>query len=39
VVASPRILIPILEMHQNADGTVTVPAPLRPYLNGQEKIG
>jgi seryl-tRNA synthetase len=39
VVASPRILIPILEMHQNADGTVTVPAPLRPYLNDQVKIG
>ncbi|MHC4216978.1 MAG: serine--tRNA ligase [Planctomycetota bacterium] len=38
VVASPRILIPILEMHQNKDGTVTVPKPLRPYLNGQEQI-
>jgi seryl-tRNA synthetase len=39
VVASPRILIPILEMHQNADGTVTVPAPLRPYHTDQVKIG
>ena len=26
VIASPRILIPILELYQNADGTVTVPA-------------
>jgi seryl-tRNA synthetase len=39
VVASPRILIPILENYQNADGTVTVPDVLRPYLNGREKIG
>ena len=27
VAASPRILIPILEMWQNEDGTVTVPPP------------
>ncbi len=39
VIASPRVLIPILEMHQNADGTVTVPAPLRPYMGGVERIG
>jgi len=39
VAASPRILIPILEMHQNEDGTVNIPAPLQPYMGGQEKIG
>ena len=39
VAASPRILIPILEMYQNADGSVTVPGPLRPYMNGQDRIG
>ncbi len=39
VAASPRILVPILEMYQNADGTVTVPTVLRPYMNGQERIG
>jgi len=39
VVASPRILIPILECHQNKDGTVTVPKALRPYMNGMERIG
>jgi seryl-tRNA synthetase len=39
VVASPRILIPILEVYQNEDGSVTVPPPLRPYMNGQERIG
>lgn len=39
VLASPRFLIPLLEMHQNQDGTVTVPAALRPYVGGREKIG
>ena len=39
VAASPRILIPLLEMHQNADGSVTIPPPLRPYMNGRERIG
>jgi seryl-tRNA synthetase len=38
VVASPRILIPILENYQNADGSVTVPEALRPYMGGREKI-
>ena len=38
VVASPRILIPILENYQNADGNVTVPEVLRPYLDGRELI-
>ena len=38
VIASPRILIPLLELHQNADGTITVPDALRPYMGGMEKI-
>jgi seryl-tRNA synthetase len=38
VVASPRILIPILENYQNAEGSVTIPEVLRPYLHGREKI-
>lgn len=38
VLASPRILIPILEMHQNADGTVTIPPALRPHMGGAERI-
>ena len=38
-IASPRILIPLLENHQNADGTVTIPKVLRPYMNGREIIG
>jgi seryl-tRNA synthetase len=39
VVASPRILIPILELYQNADGSVTIPKVLRTYMGGKEKIG
>jgi len=38
VIASPRILIPILELYQNADGTVAVPEALRPYMGGIEVI-
>ena len=37
-IASPRILIPIMEVYQNEDGTITVPEVLRPYMGGQEKI-
>lgn len=38
VVASPRIMIPVLEMNQNADGSVTVPKALRQYMGGMERI-
>ncbi|MCH7597284.1 MAG: serine--tRNA ligase [Planctomycetes bacterium] len=38
VIASPRILIPILELYQNRDGTVTIPEALRPYMGGRERI-
>ncbi len=38
VVASPRILIPILENNQRADGSVVIPEVLRPYLGGKEAI-
>ena len=37
-IASPRILIPILEIYQNKDGGVTIPEVLRPYMGGQERI-
>ncbi len=33
-----RTLVAILENYQNADGSVTVPAALRPYMGGLEKI-
>ena len=38
VAASPRILIPILELYQNEDGSVTVPEVLRAYMGGQVHI-
>lgn len=38
VAASPRILIPLLEIHQNADGSVTIPEPLRIHMGGAERI-
>lgn len=39
VAATPRILIPILEMYQNEDGSVTVPEVLRKYMGGGDRIG
>ncbi len=38
VIASPRILIPIIELYQNADGSITVPDALRPYMPGIDRI-
>jgi len=38
VIASPRILIPLLELYQNADGSVTIPQALRPYMGGKDII-
>lgn len=35
----PRTFDALLETHQQPDGTVAVPAVLRPYLQGQELIG
>ncbi|MEI6518263.1 MAG: serine--tRNA ligase, partial [bacterium] len=37
-IASPRILIPFLENHQNEAGTISIPKALRPYMGGQELI-
>jgi seryl-tRNA synthetase len=39
VAASPRILIPLLENHQQQDGTVRVPPALQPYLGGRAVLG
>ncbi|MBS1957736.1 MAG: serine--tRNA ligase [Cyanobacteria bacterium SZAS-4] len=35
-IASPRILIPLLENHQNRDGTINIPKALQPFLCGKE---
>ncbi len=37
-VALPRLMVALLEQCQNADGSVTIPEALRPYMNGQEKL-
>jgi seryl-tRNA synthetase len=37
-IATPRILIPLLENHQREDGSVYVPQALRPYLGGREEL-
>ncbi len=38
VIASPRVLIPLMELYQNADGSITIPRVLRPYMGGRERI-
>ena len=34
-----RTLVAVLENYQNADGSVTVPPVLRPYLGGLDRLG
>jgi seryl-tRNA synthetase len=34
--AMPRIIVAILENHQQADGTVSVPKALQPFLGGKK---
>ncbi|MGR3952353.1 MAG: serine--tRNA ligase [Chlamydia sp.] len=36
--ATSRLLVAILENNQNADGSVTIPKVLQPYLDGKERI-
>ena len=38
VVAPPRMLIAFLENHLQADGSVTIPEALRPYMGGKEVL-
>ncbi len=38
VVAPPRMLIAFLENHLQADGSVTIPEVLRPYMGGMEVL-
>jgi seryl-tRNA synthetase len=37
--ASTRTIAALVENHQQADGTVRVPAALRAYLGGRETLG
>ena len=38
VVAPPRMLIAFLENNLNADGSVSIPKVLQPYMGGKEKL-
>jgi seryl-tRNA synthetase len=38
LMASPRLLIPLLEINQQKDGSVLIPQVLRSYMNGMERI-
>jgi seryl-tRNA synthetase len=38
VAAPPRMLIAFLENHLQADGSVTIPEVLRPYMGGKERL-
>ena len=37
-VALPRLVVALLEQHLNADGSVTIPEVLRPYMGGKERL-
>jgi seryl-tRNA synthetase len=37
--ATPRFLVPLLENHQRADGSIYLPPKLRPYLGNREALG
>ncbi len=39
VVATPRVLIALMENHQQADGSIRIPEPLRPWMGGRSVIG
>lgn len=38
-IATPRIIVPFLENHQNSDGTINIPIKLQKYLGGIIKLG
>jgi seryl-tRNA synthetase len=38
-IASPRVLIALMENHQTSEGKIRIPEPLRPYMQGRSEIG
>ena len=38
LIASPRVLIALLENHQQKDGSISIPQALRPYMNNAAEI-
>jgi seryl-tRNA synthetase len=37
--ATPRVLIPLIENHQLPNGAIRIPKALQPYMGGQDRIG
>jgi seryl-tRNA synthetase len=38
-IATPRILVPFLENHQQEDGTIRIPKELQPFTGGVTRLG
>ncbi|MBQ4070287.1 MAG: serine--tRNA ligase [Alphaproteobacteria bacterium] len=38
-IALPRAIVPVIENHQNPDGSVNIPRKLQPLMGGRTKIG
>ena len=38
-IATPRIMVPFLENHQNIDASINIPNKLQPYLGGNKIFG
>jgi seryl-tRNA synthetase len=36
--ATPRLLVPLFENHQQADGSIRIPEALRPFVGGIAEI-
>jgi len=34
----PRVMLALLETHQQSDGSVRIPAPLQPYMGGRTEL-
>lgn len=39
VIATPRVMVAFLEMHQQVDGSIRIPKALQPYMKGRAQIG
>ena len=38
-IALPRAIVPVIENHQNPDGSINIPRALQPLMGGRTKIG
>ena len=37
-VALPRLIVALVENYQREDGSIAIPEPLRPYMDGESEI-